>query len=325
MAQVFVTGGSGFVGRNLIRALVQRGDTVRALARSERSAATVAALGAQPVRGDLTDTSALAEGVSGADVVFHSAACVEDWGPREMFHEANVVGTRNVARAAGEAGVGALVHVSTEAVLAGRRTIRDADETWPLAPDPIALTKGRAGRVVLDESRRDMRVVIVRPRLVWGAGDTSLLPNFVQLIEQGQYSWIAGGRYLTSTCHVRNLIEGMLLAAERGADRRVYFLTDGPPVEFRGFITALVETQGLDPGDRSVPRWLARIASGVVEALWRALPLKGRPPLTRAGLRIVGEEVTVNDGRARAELGYRAAVTLEEGLAEMRAAHGAGG
>ena len=111
----FVTGGSGFIGGRLIERLVREGWTVRALVRSDGAAAKVAALGADPVPGDLDDRDALRAGAAGADVLFHAAAHLGEWGDRAEFERINVGGTRNVAEAARAAGARRLVHVGTEA------------------------------------------------------------------------------------------------------------------------------------------------------------------------------------------------------------------
>jgi nucleoside-diphosphate-sugar epimerase len=214
-----VTGGSGFVGRALIQALVARGDTVRALARSDAAAENVRALGASVVRGDLDSASALADGARGADVVFHSAAVVTDWGDPAEFHRVNVDGTRRVIEAARAAGVRRLVHVSTEAVLADGKPIIRADETRPRTTNPVGLyplTKGLAEEVVQAANGPALATVIIRPRLIWGRGDTSLLPRIAQAVRDGKFAWMGGGRFLTSTCHVDNVVEGALLAAEKG-------------------------------------------------------------------------------------------------------------
>jgi nucleoside-diphosphate-sugar epimerase len=111
--------------------------------------------------------------------------------------------------------------------------------------------------------------------------------------------------------HVDNVIEGMLLAAERGTPGQIYFLTDGAPVEFRSFITKLLATQGVDAGSRSIPRWLAR--SVVSLTSWMK-----RPPLTKTAFALMAHEVTVDDTKARRELGYTGGKSIEAGLAEMR-------
>lgn len=318
--KAFVTGGSGFVGRSLIAALVARGDTVAALARSDSARRTVQALGAEAIRGDLDDVVAIGKGMQGAGVAYHSAAVVGDWGDPADFERINVIGTKNVIAAARAAHVQRLVHVSTEAVLANGVPIRNADEDRPRASRPIGLypaTKARAEVAALAANGDGLEVVVVRPRFIWGKGDTTLLPQIVGVVDQGKWAWINGGRYLSSTCHVRNVVEGTLLAAERGRPGSIYFLTDGPPVEFRSFISAMVQTQGKDPGRRSIPYWLAYAIAAVSEVAWRRLPLKGRPPVTRMAVLLVGEEVTVDDSKARRELGYRSLVSREAGLAEL--------
>jgi nucleoside-diphosphate-sugar epimerase len=108
-------------------------------------------------------------------------------------------------------------------------------------------------------------------------------------------------------------VEGALLAAERGRPGEIYFLTDGRPVEFRAFITDLLRTQGVEPGARNIPGWLAA-------ALAHLLAWLPEPPVTRTALALVGHEVTVDDAKARRELGYQARKTRAQGLAEMTAA-----
>jgi nucleoside-diphosphate-sugar epimerase len=322
--RAFVTGGSGFVGRNLIAALKGSGAEVRALARSATAMWTVERAGAEPVAGNLDDEAALRAGMSGCDVVFHAAAQIGDWGNFADFYRTNVAGTEHVLAAACTSGVPRLVHISTEAVLIGGPPLVHVDETRPRPRRPVGLdpiTKGMAEARVLAADSPGLTTVVVRPRFVWGAGDTSVLPQFVAAVRQGTYAWIDGGRYPTSTCHVANACEGLLLAAEFGRGGEIYFLTDGPPVEVRAFGTALLRTQGLEAGDRSVPRVVAWWAAVAAEALWRVCGLAGRPPITRMTVRLIGEEVTVDDAKARRELGYQGRLSYEEGLAAMARAH----
>lgn len=315
-----MTGGSGFLGRALIRELRERGQEVRALARSEAAKAAVREAGAEPVAGDLDDTAALREGMTGCDVVYHSAAHVKLWGPREDFFRVNVAGTKNALEQARAAGVKTFVHVSTEAVLAGERPIVNADETVPRAEHPAGLyplTKGLAEEIVIAANSPTLRTVIVRPRFIWGKGDTTVLPEFVAAVKTGLFLWMNGGRHLTSTCHVKNVCEGMILAAERGKGGHIYFLTDGPPLPMREFLTALLKTQGVTPPDKNVPSWLVRGIARALEAMWGPLGIEMDPPINYTVVKLMGEEVTVNDAKARRELGYTGRVTREEGLREL--------
>lgn len=318
--RVFVTGGSGFVGGRLISRLKEKGHTVRALARSEKAMKAVGALGAEPVEGDLSAVEPLAAGMTGCDWVIHSAARIH--GKRRAdFIEDNVRGTERMLEAARRAGVRRFVQVSTEATLLTGAPLENVDETRPIPErgiGPYGESKGRAEVLVLQCNSPDFTTVAVRPRFVWGAGDTSLLPQLLEAVKSGKFSWIDGGRYRTSTCHVENAVHGILLAAEQGVGGHAYFLTDGEPVEFRAFVSALFESAGVKPPKRSLPGWLAYPTAFALEALWSVTSPGNLPPLYREQLALIGQEVTVNDARARAELGYVPVITREQGLAELR-------
>src|SRR5438067_3470293 len=219
MSEIFVTGGSGFIGGRLIERLRRDGHSVRALARSQAAEEKVRARGAEPVRGGLEDPTAMRGGAQGCEHAFHAAATLGDWGRREDFERGNVQGTRNALKACAEAGVRRFVHVGTEAALMAGQPLVDVDETVPLRPDSPALyssTKARAEQLVREASRDGFETVVVRPRFVWGAGDTTLLPAMVKLVRSGRFAWIGGGRQRTSITHVDNTVEGLMLGATRG-------------------------------------------------------------------------------------------------------------
>jgi len=316
----FVTGGSGFLGSHLIRALRTRGYGVRALARSDTAAKAVDGAGATAVRGDLGTVPDMAAGMRGCSVVFHSAARLETWGGYEDAYRDNVVGSDNVVAAARTAGVPRLVLVSAAAVVIGERPLIDVDETWPISsrpPGAYGQTKAIAERRVLAASSPDLTTVAVRPPGIWGLGDRMMLPGIVEAVRRKQFVWIAGGHYPYVLCHVRNVCEGALLAAERGTPGGVYFLTDGPPMEFRALITDLLATQGVAPPTTSLPRPVAVAFATLAEAVWRIGKLRGEPPITRTLLALIGGPVSISDRRARTELGYVGHVSREEGLAEL--------
>ena len=321
MSTAFVTGGSGFIGGALVRRLVADGWTVRALARSEASAETVRARGAEPVRGDLDDVAAMAAGAAGCEVAFHCAAHLGDWGSRADFERGNVAGTRNALAAARQAGVRRFVHVGTEAALLAGQPLVEVDERAPLRFDSRALyssTKARAEEAVIEANQNGLETVVVRPRFVWGRGDTTLLPIMTEMVRSGRFAWIGGGRQRTSTAHVDNVVHGLLLGAERGAPGGVYFVTDGEPVVFRDFVTRLLATQGVAAPGRSVPVGVARAVAAAGETAWRLLPLPGRPPLTRFAVWVSALETTIDITRARTELGYAPVMTIDQGLEELQ-------
>jgi nucleoside-diphosphate-sugar epimerase len=318
----FVTGGSGFIGQALIRRLVERGDRVRALARSDDAAAKVTEAGAEPVRGDLEDVAAMSEGAAGCQLAFHAAARLGEWGPWEEFERINVQGTANVLEACRDAGVRRFVHVGTEAAVIAGEPLHDADERVALRPDSKAYycaSKAMAEQLVRDAAHGGLETVAVRPRFVWGVGDTTLLPQLVKLVRSGRFRWVGGGRQLTSVTHVDNVIEGLLAGAERGRPGEAYFVTDGEPVVFREFVTRLLASQGVDAPSKTLPLPVAKAAAAASETLWRRLPLKGDPPVTRAAIWLSALEVTIDISKARSELGYEPRMSMDEGLEQLEA------
>ena len=125
-------------------------------------------------------------------------------------------------------------------------------------------------------------------------------------------------RHLSSSCNVANLVEGTLLAAERGTPGSIYFLTDGPPAPLRGFLVELVRTQGAQPFGWPAPKWLGWQLGALGEAIWGALGLPGQPPVERTTMNLTFEQMTVSDAKARRELGYRGSMSRAAGMAELR-------
>jgi nucleoside-diphosphate-sugar epimerase len=321
LAQAFLTGGSGFIGGRLIERLRQEGHEVRALARSDAAAEKVRSRGAEAVAGDLSSLEAMRTGAAGCEWTFHAAAMLGDWGRPEEFQEGNVIGTENVLRACAQAGVRRFVHVGTEAALLAGQPLVNVDESAPLRPDSPALysaTKARAEQLVREANQDGVfETVVVRPRFVWGRGDTTLLPTMVELVRSGRFAWIGGGQHLTSTTHVDNAVEGLLRGVTRGKAGEPYFVTDGEPVVFREFVSELLRSQDVDPPSRSLPRWLAGGLAVGGETAWRVLPLPGRPPLTRFAYWVSSQECTIRIDRARAELGYQPVRSRKDGLEEL--------
>jgi len=317
----FVTGGSGFVGGALIRSLAARGEAVRALARSEAAARVVRAAGAEPVAGDLDDGEALRRGMDGCTVVYHSAALLSFWNREAEQRATNVEGTRSALAAARAAGVARFVHVSAAAAVSDGGPLREPVESPPRperAFGPYARTKAEAEALVLAADDAAMRTVALRPPGIWGPGDPSFLPQLVAAVRRRQLVWVGGGEFPWSTCHVANVVEGCLAAAERGAGGAVYALTDGPAWTFRRFVTALLETQGMAPPLVSLPLGVAKVAARAAELAWAGFGLRSDPPLHRALLALIGQPIELSDARARSELGYTAATSREAGLSELR-------
>ncbi|HEY2444583.1 MAG TPA: NAD-dependent epimerase/dehydratase family protein [Rhizomicrobium sp.] len=316
---IFVTGASGFVGSAFVRNAAPR-HAISAMSRSEASDAKIHSDGARPVRCSLDDLKTA--DLTGAEVVVHCAAHVEDWGPWKDYWRFNVEGTKRVLAAAKDAGVKRFVHIGTEAALFYGQHMRDVDETYPLAlqsPFPYSRTKAYAEKAVREANAPGFETIVIRPRFVWGPRDQTILPSIREMAARGQFAWIDGGRNRTSTTYIGNLACAIDLALTRGRAGEAYFVLDGPAVEFRDFLTRMTKAAGIILPDREVPGWLVRGIGFAGETAWRTLPLKGRPPLTRFAANIMSRDCILVDARARREMGYAPPFTIEQGLAALAA------
>jgi nucleoside-diphosphate-sugar epimerase len=313
--RIFVTGASGFVGGAATRSLIAAGHSVLAMSRSEESDAKIRALGAEPVRCDLENV--VGPHLAGADVVLHCAAFVEQWGPRNAWTRFNVEGTRNVLSAAQNWGVPRFIHIGTEAALFRGQHLRGVDETYPLAPRspyPYSSTKAQAEQLVRDANAPGFETIVLRPRFIWGPGDTTLLPAIVAMAKAGQFMWINGGRAMTSTTHIANLVHAIDLALTKGRAGEAYFILDDGVRPMREMLSGMAASRGVALPDKSVPGWVADAIGATCETLWRTFPMKGDPPLTRFSAMIMSRDAILKDDKARAEMGYAPVISVEDGL-----------
>jgi nucleoside-diphosphate-sugar epimerase len=319
--RLFITGANGYVGRNLTRYFLQKGVEVVALVRSPQAAEQLETLGAVAVIGDLF-LSTLTEAMMGCDALIHAAADTDHgYGGAEQMR-VNAQGAESVFRAARAAGVTRAVHISTESVLSDGRPLVMVDETRPYPRRPAgsySRSKIAAEKAVLTLNSQDLAVMAVRPRFVWGRDDTTALPALVEAARSGQMAWIEGGDYLTSTTHIDNLCHGVDLALRHGQGGEVYFLTDGAPVVFRTFITALLRSQNAPVTDKTAPRAVVRVVAALGDLI--SLVTRGRKPvpLTLQGFAASAVEVTLDIGKARSRLGYEPVVSIQAGLRMMDA------
>lgn len=320
MSTVFITGGSGFVGRGLVPALRAAGHRVIALARSQPAADQVVALGATAVRGDLTDQDALTAAMRGCDAVIHTAARMHHARPEE-YEAVNVAGTRTALRAARAAAVTRFVHLGAAGCLVdGRRAIVDADESWPLRQprfSPYLSSKTRADRDVLVANQPGFDAIVVRPGWVWGAGDP-ILDQMAAAARAGRMVLIDSGRHPIVTSHRDNTVHGVLAALARGRGGEAYYLFDDGTVPIGEFITALLHTRGLPAPTRSIPYRLATSLATVTQTVYRLTRRRGEPPVSRLLVELNGRPFVVSDHKARTQIGYHPTISRKDGLARIR-------
>ena len=316
--KIFLTGGSGFVGGAFIKAFAKK-HNITAMSRSEKSDAAIKALGITPIRSSLNEVETAH--LEGCDAIVHCAAYVEEWGPWAVYEKLNVEGTRQILDVAKQAGITRFVHIGTEAALFHGQHMKNVDETYPLAlksPFPYSQTKARAEKMVREANQPGVfETIVLRPRMIWGPGDQTVLSVVKGMAEAGKFSWIDGGSAMTSTTHIDNLVSAMGLALTKGTGGEAYFILDDGHISIRDFLSSYLATQNIDLGTKSMPGWFLRGLSNVTEPIWHALKLKSAPPITKFTAHIMSRECTLIDAKARADLGYKPVISRAQGLKDI--------
>lgn len=319
-----VTGGGGFLGGWIVRALRARGDAVRVLAR--RRTPALDGLDVGWVEGDLRDPAAVARAVRGVTSVIHVAAKPGYWGPYAEYRDANVTGTQHVIDACRAAGVGVLVHTSTPSVVFDG-PLEGADEERPYARRWLCAypeTKAEAERRVLAaHAPGRLHTVALRPHLVFGPGDRHLLPRLRAAALAGRLPVVGDGRNRVSVTYVENAAAAHLAAldAVRAPDApaggRAYFVAEPEPVVLWDFLHRVFAALGVPAPRRRVRAGPAYALGAACEIAYRLLRLGGEPPLTRFLVAQLAESHWFSVERARRELGWTSHVSLDEGVRRL--------
>ncbi len=316
-----VTGATGFVGTNLVKKLVARGDAVRGLVRKSSNSASLKKMGVGLAEGDVRDSDAVMKAVHGMDHVYHCAAAVGiGTFPRSEYYAINGDGTRNVVKACEKAGVEALVYVSSQSATFDFTERVNASEDDPSYPsrykDPYSESKALGEKEVLETGRSGrLRACAIRPTFIWGPGDKLMLPAIAKMAKQNQLFLINRGRSEISPSHVDNVTDAIMLAAlKEDVSGESFLVADDRNLTVGEFTRKMVEAAGLPAPTKSIPYGLAFALAAVVEK-YHELPFIKKPPsMTRYGVAIMGLNFTFSCEKARQMLGYRPTVSIDEGM-----------
>jgi nucleoside-diphosphate-sugar epimerase len=324
--KVLVTGGSGFLGLGLCRGLLAQGHAVVSLQRHHSDA--LAALGVTQVLGALDDVEKVRSALVGVDAVLHNAAKASGWGAWQDFERTNVTGTAVLLAEARAAGICRFVYTSTPSVVhAGRTPVRGGNESnTPYATHFSAHyphSKMLAERAVLSANTADFATVALRPRLIWGPGDTQLLPRLAERARAGRLRFIGDGTNRMDCTYIDNVVHAHLLALEHlqpgaACAGKAYFISNGEPMPIRDIVNGLLDAAGAPKVQASVPFAVAYAAGMLCETLWRTFRATGEPPMTRFLAEQLSTEHWYDCSNARRDFGYVPQVSFAEGLRRLR-------
>ncbi len=328
MQQVLVTGGGGFIGKALVRALVERGLRVTVVGRN--SYPDLESLGVKCLRGDIRDADFLERACAGHDTVFHVAAKAGVWGPRTEYFAINLHGTENVLAACRKAGVERLVYTSTPSVVFDRQSLEGADERTPYARRPLcayAASKIAAERAVLQADSARLRTIAIRPHLVWGPGDHHLIPRLLDRGRTGALKVVGDGTNRVDITYIDNAVQAHLRAAENLAASasgagQAFFIGQEEPVNLWSWINTLFARVEIPPVRQRVPFGLAWCVGLALETVHAALRLEREPRMTRFVAHQLARSHWFSHRKAENLLGYRPAITTAEGVERLVTALG---
>jgi 3beta-hydroxy-delta5-steroid dehydrogenase/steroid delta-isomerase len=330
LGRVLVTGGSGFVGANLVAELLARGHEVRSFDRAPSPLPDHPAL--HVIEGDICDKDTVAAAVDGIDTVIHTAAIIDLMGGKSVTDEyrqrsfaVNVGGTENLVVAAQSAGVKRFVYTASNSVVMGGKPISGGDETLPYTErfnDLYTETKVAAERFVLSQNGfRGMLTCSIRPSGIWGRGDQTMFRKLFDSVLAGHVKVLVGSKHAKlDNSYVHNLIHGFILAGEHlvpggTAPGQAYFINDGEPINMFEFSRPVVEACG--------QRWPRLRVSGAfvrwVMMIWQWLHFRvGLPKPLFEPLAV--ERLYIDNyfsiAKAERDLGYRPLFTTEQAMHE---------
>ena len=316
--RILVTGATGFLGGHLVRRLLNRGDTVIAVGRNADRLETLAQAGADTIAHDISVAPLPPTGR--VDACVHAAALSSPWGPEQAFQLANVDGTRHVLASARASGSRRFVHISTPSVYFRFTDQLDVREDLPLG-EPVnsyARTKRQAERLVLAETTLDP--ILLRPRGLYGAGDTALLPRLLKAAASRALPLLRDGAAVTDLTHVDDVVSAVEAALDlppmpnAGPERRVFNISGGQPLAIREIVEAAAVRTGLSIRWRPLPVSLALGAARVSETICRLLPNRPEPPVTAYGIGIFAFSQTLDLSAARDTLGWSPRIDFQTGL-----------
>ena len=316
MKKVLVTGATGFLGKYVVEELIEHGYQVRAFGRNSNVGRSLENSSISFFQGDLTKADDVLEACKGMDLVVHAGALSTVWGPWEDFYRANVLGTKYVLEACRQAGIQRLVYVSSPSIYAAPKdqlAIKESD-----APEENNLNnyiRSKLASEKLFKDYSDVPSIILRPRGLFGIGDTSILPRVINLSQKIGIPLIGDGRQLMDMTCVENVALAIRLAIEAPeAKGEVYNITNGEPRAFRDLLEESLTGLGYPIKYRKIPAFLLSVIATSLEFLYKTLNLKGEPALTRYTYYLLRYSQTLDISKAEKELGYHPKISISEGI-----------
>ncbi|WP_173496479.1 2-alkyl-3-oxoalkanoate reductase [Shewanella sp. ISTPL2] len=346
----FVTGAGGFLGKAICLRLLAAGIKVTGFARGHYP--ELEALGVVMLQGDLVNKDLLQQAMQGCDIVFHVASKAGVWGDRDSYFCPNVKGAANVIAACKALKIDKLVYTSTPSVTFAGQDESGIDESTPYATrflNHYAHSKAIAEKMMLDANQvGDMplenpdvtqvfsqvttqasapyalKTVALRPHLIWGPGDPHLVPRVLSRGRLGKLKLVGREDKLVDTIYIDNAAYAHVLAAlelcqaKPKCQGKAYFLSNDEPITMAEMINLILACDALPPVTKRVPQSVAYVVGAVLESVHYLLKKQEEPMMTRFVARQLSCSHYFDISAAKRDLGYRALVSINQGMARLK-------
>ncbi|MBF0573341.1 MAG: NAD-dependent epimerase/dehydratase family protein [Desulfamplus sp.] len=356
--KILVTGGGGFLGKAIVKMLIERGDVVSSFSRNFYP--ELDKMGVKQFQGDISDYNSLEKASMGIDMIFHVAAKAGVSGRWKEYFEANVIGTENVVKTCLKNGINRLVHTSSPSVVFDGNDMEGVDESVPY-PDayhaPYPETKAMAEQIVINATSttsKGLKTVILRPHLIWGPGDNHLLPGIIARAKK--LKRVGAGNNRVDTIYIDNAAHAHILAGDKLKEEanqhipipndnfkiynrlkneeklkisgklkidtsisgNIYFISQDEPVFLWKMVDDMLDAAGLPPVRGSISLKKAERLGSVTETIFKLFNIKKEPPMTRFMAKELATSHWFDISRAKKDLGYYPIVSTQEGLIRLK-------
>ena len=326
--KILVTGGGGFLGKHIIKKLLEQNHEVYNFSRSfypelEKQGVTC-------LRGNISHFKEVFKALEGKEAVFHVASKVGMWGKWQDFYNTNVLGTDNIIKACQELGIRKLIYTSTPSVVFGKDDLRNADESTPYPSQYMgryAHSKSIAEKKVLKANGPKLLTVALRPHLIFGENDPNLIPRLVKAAKKGKLKQIGNGRNLVDVIYVENAAHAHIIALEKLKEGspicgKAYFLGQESPVNLWSFIGKILNIHGLAPLKKSISFKRAFFIGAMIEKVLDLVNCYSiDPPMTRFVALQLSKSHYFSHKKAFMELGYKPIISTKNALERLNQWH----
>ena len=322
--KVLVTGGGGFLGKAIVKLLLNQGDEVRSFSRNIYPQLTQ--LGVEQFVGDLTDLSEVMKAVDGCELVYHVAAKAGVWGSYDEFYRPNVLGTKNILLACKKCDIARLVYTSSPSVIFDGSDMEGISESVPYPEHHHSYypqTKAEAEQLVLLANDSSLATVALRPHLIWGPEDNHLVPRILERGRQGALRRIGNRICLVDTIYIDNAAKAHLQAAKKlffgsAVSGKAYFISNDEPQPLWQIVNQILAAGGIPPVTKTISPTVAYVIGGILEAVYKLLRLSGEPRMTRFVAKELSTAHWFDLSAAKRDFGYCPEVSIEEGLSRLQ-------